>query len=227
MNDIAQSVAAVRLRIAEACKGVGRDPASVRLVCVTKFADAEAIRAAFAAGCREMGESRIVPAERKLRELGDLPVSWHGIGTIQTNKAGKAVRIFDLIHSVHSLHTAEALSAAAKQVGKRQDVLLQVNVSREGQKHGVEPEDMEEAAAAVADLPGVRLLGLMTMAPLVQDPEETRPFFRLLRQLRDRLAKAHPEAVELSMGMTQDYPVAVEEGATLVRVGSAIFAPTS
>jgi len=225
MSDIAANVEVVRQRMAEACARVGRDAGSVRLVCVTKFANAGAVREAFAAGCREMGENRIVPAERKLRDLADLPVSWHGIGTIQSNKAGKAVRLFDLIHSVHSEHTGAALSAAAEKVGKMQDVLLQVNVSRETQKHGIAPEKLEEAAAALAELPGLHLLGLMTMAPRVADPEETRPFFRLLRQLRDRLVRAHPDAVELSMGMTQDYPVAIEEGATLLRVGSAIFAP--
>ncbi|MBE7559173.1 YggS family pyridoxal phosphate-dependent enzyme [bacterium] len=224
MEWIARNLLRIRDDIEAACRRSGRDPLSVRLVCVTKSVDAAMIRAAFALGCRDVGENRIVDAEKKIAQLADLPLVWHGIGTIQTNKAGRAVHLFQLIHSVHAVHTAEALSRAAERAGKRQEVLLQVNASREPQKHGVMPEEVEAVARAVAALPGLHLTGLMTMAALADDPEEARPSFRLLRRLRDRMAAQLPDVVELSMGMSQDYVVAVEEGATLLRIGSAVFA---
>ncbi len=223
MEWLAENLARVGTQIHQACGRAGRDPGAVRLVCVTKTVDAAAVRFAHRLGCEDMGENRIPDAEAKAAELRDLGLRWHGIGTIQTNKAARAVQLFHLIHSVHSVHTAEALSRAAERIGKRQDVLLQVNVSREPQKHGIAPEDAPDAARAVAAMPGLHLRGLMTMAALVEDPEAVRPAFAELRALRDAIRRDLPDVGELSMGMTNDYVIAVEEGATLVRIGSAVF----
>jgi pyridoxal phosphate enzyme (YggS family) len=225
MNAIAHNLAQVRAKIAEACRRAGRDPSGVRLVAVSKTVDLERIRAAIDAGQDLFGENYLQEARDKIAALGS-QVSWHLVGHLQTNKAGGAVALFDLIHSVDRGKLARALNAAAARLGKVQDVLIQVNQGGEDTKSGVEPAAAPEMLQEVVPLPHLRVLGLMTMPPWFPDPEQARPYFRALRELRDRLIPLSGLSLpELSMGMSDDFPVAVEEGATLVRVGTAIFGP--
>jgi len=223
--EIDANIARVRARIAEAALRGGRRPESVQLVAVTKTVGPERIREAVACGLRVFGENRVQEARAKVSEVPG--VSWHLIGSLQRNKIKEALRLFEVIHSVDSVGLAEELSRRSMERGtRRAEVLLQVNISQEPQKHGVAPEEAERVVGAVLDLQGLRLRGLMGMAPLVDTPEAARPSFRRLRELRDRLEEAFPEAgvYELSMGMTDDFEVAIEEGATIVRVGRALFA---
>ena len=223
--EIGANIARVRVRIAEAALRGGRQPESVQLVAVTKTVGPERIREAVACGLRVFGENRVQEARAKVSEVPG--VSWHLIGSLQRNKVKEALRLFEVIHSVDSVGLAEELSRRSMERGtRRAEVLLQVNISQEPQKHGVAPEEAERVVGAVLELQGLRLRGLMGMAPLVETPEAARPSFRRLRELRDRLGEAFPEAgvCELSMGMTDDFEVAIEEGATIVRVGRALFA---
>ena len=223
--EIDANIARVRARIAEAALRGGRRPESVQLVAVTKTVGPERIRQAAACGLRVFGENRVQEARAKVSEVPG--VSWHLIGSLQRNKIKEALRLFEVIHSVDSVGLAEELSRRSMERGtRRAEVLLQVNISQEPQKHGVAPEEAERVVGAVLDLQGLRLRGLMGMAPLADTPEAARPSFRRLRELRDRLEEAFPEAgvYELSMGMTDDFEVAIEEGATIVRVGRALFA---
>ena len=223
--EIEANIARVHARIAEAALRGGRQPESVQLVAVTKTVGPERIRQAAACGLRVFGENRVQEARAKVSEVQG--VSWHLIGSLQRNKVKEALRLFEVIHSVDSVGLAEELSRRSMERGtRRAEVLLQVNISQEPQKHGVAPEEAERVVGAVLELQGLRLRGLMGMAPLVDTPEAARPSFRRLRELRDRLEEAFPEAgvYELSMGMTDDFEVAIEEGATIVRVGRALFA---
>jgi pyridoxal phosphate enzyme (YggS family) len=226
MADIAANVARVRARIAEAALRCGRHPEDVALVGVTKTVGVDRIRELVACGVRALGENRVQEARGK---VGAVPgVSWHLVGSLQRNKVKEALRLFEVIHSVDSLGLAEELSRRSVEAGagRRVDVLLQVNISGEPQKHGVAPEETAALAAAAVRLPGLRVRGLMGMAPLVADPEAARPYFRRLRELRDRVREAVADAGinDLSMGMTDDFEVAIEEGATVVRIGRALFA---
>jgi PLP dependent protein len=223
MSAIARHLEEVREAIAQAAHRAGRDPAGLRLVAVSKTVDLEGIREAVAAGQDLFGENYLQEAKDKIAALGPR-VSWHLVGHLQTNKARVAVELFDLIHAVDRLKLAQALDAAAGRVGKVQDVLIQVNQGGEDTKSGVAPEAVLELVQEVARLPRLRILGLMTMPPWFPDPEEARPYFKALRELRDRLhTLSGLPLAELSMGMSGDFEVAVEEGATLVRVGTAIF----
>jgi PLP dependent protein len=223
MTQIAQHLEGVRNTIAAACRKVGRNPAAVRLVAVSKTVDVERVRQALAAGQNLFGENYLQEARDKIAILGK-EVDWHLVGHLQTNKAKAAAELFDLIHAVDRLKLARALDAAAAQLNKVQDVLLQVNQAGEDTKSGVAPEAAMDLLKEVAQLPHLRVMGLMTMPPWFADPEAARPYFKALRELRDRLQdeSGHPLS-ELSMGMSGDFAVAVEEGATLVRVGTAIF----
>jgi pyridoxal phosphate enzyme (YggS family) len=195
----------------------------VRLVAVSKTVDLERIRAAIAAGQDLFGENYLQEAKAKIDALGR-QVSWHLVGHLQTKKAKGAVELFDLIHSVDRVKLARALEAAAVRLGKVQDVLIQVNQGGEETKSGVAPEAAPELLREIARLPHLRVVGLMTMPPWFSDPEAVRPYFRDLRELRERLRdQSGLPLPELSMGMSGDYAAAVEEGATLVRVGTAIF----
>ncbi|MDI3341034.1 MAG: YggS family pyridoxal phosphate-dependent enzyme [Sphaerobacter sp.] len=229
--DVAEKIARVRERVAVAAARAGRDPSSIRIVGVTKTVPADAVEVldqAYAAGLRVFGENRVQDAARKQASLFANALAagaeLHLIGYLQTNKARDAVRLFSLIHSVDRPGLVDALQRRAAADGKHQDILLQVNVAREPQKHGCAPEEAEALLRHAAAQPNLRVRGLMTIAPLVDDPELTRPVFVALRELRDQLQEATGIALpELSMGMTNDYEVAVEEGATIVRVGRAIF----
>ena len=214
---IGQNLAGIRKRIAKAAEKAGRSPSEVTLVAVTKTVDASAIQEAFAAGLCHFGESRIQEAKDKIPALSCLEPrpTWHLVGHLQTNKAKTAAEMFDVIHSVDSLKVAEAISQHAS---RDMPVLVQVNVAGEASKYGFVLQDTIAALEHVARLPHLRIKGLMTIAPYADDPEEVRPVFRRLRLMRDSLGLEH-----LSMGMSQDFEVAIEEGATLVRIGRAIF----
>lgn len=222
---IAENLAAVRRRIEAAARRVGRDPAEVRLVAVSKTVSVERLREAVAAGQLLFGENYLQEARPKIATLGE-GVTWHFVGHLQSRKAKGVVELFDLIHSVDRLKLAQALEEAAARLGKIQDILIQVNLSGEESKSGASPEEVADLLAEVGKMPHLRVLGLMTMPPWFADPEQVRPYFRALRELRDRLRElrvAGTALPELSMGMSGDFEVAVEEGATLVRVGTAIF----
>lgn len=207
----------VRERIDAACRRAGRSPDQVTLVGVSKGFPAEAIAEACAAGLRDVGENRVQEAAPKIEALAVQGVRprWHLIGHLQSNKAKTAADLFAIIHSIDSLRIAEAISRRAQ---RAVPVLLEVNVSQEASKYGFPMDEVVPALPAVQALPNLDVRGLMTVAPLVGDPEAVRPVFRALRELRNRLGLR-----ELSMGMTGDFEVAIEEGATMVRVGRAIF----
>jgi PLP dependent protein len=214
---IADNVSAVRQRIAEAALRVGRDPAAVHIVAVTKTVGIEEARALVDLGIYDLGENRVDVAQSKIEQC-ERPVRWHMIGSVQRRRARAVVELFDAVDSVDRISLAEALSRFCVEQDKSLPVLIEVNVSREESKHGFKPDEVPEAVVAVRGLPGLVVEGLMTMAPLVDDPEETRPLFARLCEL------AHDVGVkELSMGMTNDFEVAVEEGATQVRIGTAFF----
>ncbi len=213
-------------RIRQAALACGRDPRSVRLVAVSKTVSAERVRQAVAAGVDTLGENYIQEARGKIDALAALPVAWHFIGHLQTNKAKYAVRLFELIHTVDSLKLAAELDRQAAKAGKNQRVLVQVNVSGEASKSGASEAEAGRLVAEIAKLPHLSLEGLMTMPPFFDQPERARPYFRGLRRLRDEIQQRKLPGVdlrELSMGMTGDFEVAIAEGATLVRIGTAIF----
>lgn len=218
----------VQDRIRAACARVGRDPRGVRVVGVTKGFDAELAAAAARAGVVELGENRVQEAREKIprvRELvGEDAVTWHLVGHLQRNKARWAVQLFTWVHSVDSPELAHELSRRACAAGRTLHVLVEVNVAKEATKHGTTLERAPALVELVSRLPGLRVAGLMTVAPQSPDPEHVRWVFRALRELRDRIRVGHGlELPELSMGMTDDFEVAVEEGATLVRLGRALF----
>jgi pyridoxal phosphate enzyme (YggS family) len=215
--DIEANLGEVRSRIASACQRSRRSPDEITLVAVTKGFDAQAIRDAFDCGLRDFGENRVQEADGKIEQLSDLraSVTWHMVGHLQSNKAKIAAQIFDIIHSVDSMKLARTLN---ERIQKPLSVLLQVNVAGEEPKSGFAVEEIAPAAQEIMKLPNLQVKGLMTIAPLVDNPEEVRPVFRKLRELRDSLGLEH-----LSMGMTDDFEVAIEEGATIVRIGRAIF----
>ncbi len=197
----------------------------VAIVAVTKGHAPAAARAAHAAGLTDLGENRVQEALRKLEELAELPVRWHLVGHLQTNKAKYVAGRFAMVHSVDSVRVAEALAMAVGKLGDGSvlDVLLQVNVAGEDQKSGCAPEDAERVARRVAALPALALKGLMTMAPFVDDERVHHRVFGDLRELRDRLERSGVELPELSMGMSGDYRAAVAEGATILRLGTVLF----
>ena len=215
--DIEANVREVQKRIAQACERSHRLPSEITMVVVTKGFEASAVRAAFDCGIRDFGENRVQEAEKKIGQLSDLKpdITWHMVGHLQSNKAGTAAELFDIIHSVDSVRLAGILSQRAEQT---LPVLLEVNVSGEASKSGFAIDEIAGAVEEVRRLPNLEVTGLMTIAPLTADPEEVRPVFRKLRELRDYLGLEH-----LSMGMTDDFEVAVEEGATVLRIGRAIF----
>ena len=244
MTDLESSLGSVRDRIAAAALRAGRDPAEITLVAVSKGQPASAIRAAYDLGLRHFGENRADEAELK---AGDLPagITWHMIGHVQSRQAKLVVSLFHAVHSVDSAKLARRLSRFCGEQGKQLPILLELNVSGEAGKYGlaadqslpsrpgpwpgggVQRDMLLATIQEIITLPDVQIQGLMTMAPIVADAEQTRPVFARLRRVRDELAAVFPQVAwrHLSMGMTDDFEVAVEEGATLVRVGRAIFAP--
>lgn len=219
--DVAANLAAVRARIAVACERAGRPRATVTLVAVSKRHAPALVRRAYEAGHRDFAENYVQELVDKSAALADLPeLRWRFIGHLQRNKARAIVAAGAAVDTVDSIRLAQALSARAADAGATVPVLLQVNVGREPQKSGCAPEGAPALAAAVIGLPGLSLRGLMTVPPVADDAERSRPAFRALRELAERLGLP-----ELSMGMSHDLEVAVEEGATMVRVGTAVFGP--
>ena len=218
-------LAAVRDRIAAAAGRAGRDPASIRLVAVSKTVPTDHIRAAADAGQRDFGENRVQEALRKMDDIGDLPVSWHLVGHLQSNKARKVGR-FAMVHSIDSPALLHEVDGAALGAGRRIDLLVQVDVAGEATKHGAPEAELRAIFDAARTARATRVVGLMLLPPYVEDRQAARPFFRALRDVRQRLLDGGVDAsmlAELSMGMSHDFEVAVEEGATIVRVGTAIF----
>jgi hypothetical protein len=222
---LAARIAAVQERIAAAASRAGREPEAVRLVAVSKTQPAEMVAAAHAAGLRDFGENRVEEAGPKAAALAALPLTWHMIGHVQSRKAEDVLPWASIVHSVDSAKLAGRLSRACRAAGRELPILLEVNISGEESKYGLTPGALPATVEAIAALPGLHVEGLMTVAPIVADPNETRPIFVALRRLRDDLARRFPALSwrHLSMGMTDDFEVAIEEGATLVRVGRAIF----
>ncbi len=219
-------LAAIRARIASATSRSGRPPEAVRLVAVSKTFDADAVREAHAAGQLDFGENRVQEALAKRAALADLPLRWHLIGHLQTNKASKVPGAFACVHSVDGEDVLLRLSRAADAGGHVLPILVQVDLASEATKSGAPESSLRTLLARAGELPGLQVEGLMLLPPFAEDPEDVRPWFRRLRALRDTLvAEGVPAAHlrELSMGMSHDFEVAIEEGATIVRVGSAIF----
>ncbi len=237
---IKDNIVQIRQRINSACSRVGRDPREITIVAVTKGRSAEEIKEALESGLADIGENRIQEALLKYNALASgtqrpAPATWHLVGHLQTNKVREAVKIFGLIHSLDSRHLAEEIDKQAAKINKRQDVLIEVNVSGEASKFGIKSEEAVDFIKSISGLKGINIKGLMTIAP-AGNPENARPYFRGLRELRDQICElrqpqAGPPPAELancdlrilSMGMSDDFEVAIEEGANMIRLGRAIF----
>jgi PLP dependent protein len=227
MASIADNLDRVREQIARAAAKVGRSADDVELVAISKTHDAEKVRQAINAGQALFGESRVQEARAKIPELPS-NLRWHFVGHLQKNKIRHALSLFELIHSVDSLALAEDINHIAEEDGLHPRVLLEVNVAGEGSKFGFAPEKLRADMESLLALPRLSVLGLMTIPPIAEEAEASRKYFVQLREFRDQLqTEFHVDLAQLSMGMTQDYDVAVEEGATLVRVGTAIFGERS
>lgn len=227
MSEISENLARVRERIEAAARRSGRDPEEVHLVAVSKSVEPERVRQAIEAGVKILGENYVQEAQKKIEVLGH-DVAWHFIGHLQTNKAKVAAGLFDFIHSVDSQNLAQELGRRAKLRGKVLPILLEMNLAGEVTKFGAQEKEILLLAEKLSEMEGIEVKGLMTMPPFFEDPEASRPYFVQLRKLGERLAKEKIPGIsmeELSMGMSNDFEVAVEEGATLVRVGTAIFGP--
>ncbi len=213
-------------RIKNAALACGRDPETIRLVAVSKTIPADMVKEAIEAGVKILGENYIQETRKKFDALSSYPVSWHFIGHLQTNKAKYAVRLFDLIHSVDSLKLAHELNKQAKKINKIQEILIQVNISMESTKSGIYEQDALGLIQDISRLENLSVKGLMTMPPFFDEPERARPYFSALRKLRDQIKKESIPNIatdELSMGMTGDFEAAIDQGASLVRIGTAIF----
>lgn len=213
----------IRAAIAGACARVGRAPEEVTLLAASKTVAPERIREAYACGLRHFGENRVQDRMAKQAALADLDIEWHLLGPLQSNKAARARELFDVLETVDSLALAERLNRLGRQPAR---VMLEINVGGEAQKHGTVPERALALAQAVAALPNLHLCGVMTVPPAAEDPEASRPYFRSLTELSRRIRTVlpkPPQRWDISMGMSHDFEIAVEEGATIVRLGTALF----
>ncbi|MGH9398697.1 MAG: YggS family pyridoxal phosphate-dependent enzyme [Terriglobia bacterium] len=223
---IQDNIARVQERVAAACRRAGRGVEDVRLIAVSKTFPAECIREAYAAGLREFGENRVQEAAAKVPVLADLNITWHLIGRLQTNKARRAGELFQWVHSIDSEALAGRLNQTRADDGGRFTVLLQVNLGDEESKSGIDEREVLKTAEAVGQFSQLDVRGLMAIPPFCKNPEDARPFFRRLRELGGKIRAARVPNVSmqhLSMGMSHDFEVAIEEGATMIRVGTAIF----
>ena len=220
-EEIASNLDTVRRRLADAAVDASRDPAAVRLIVVTKTVPVATIRDAIAAGARDLGENYVNELREKRPAIEDPEVRWHFIGALQSSTAQHVADLADVVHTVAGERAARRLAGRAARDGRTLDALLEVDFTNE--RAGLSPEAVPGAAELLASLEGVHLRGLMTIAPLTPDAEGARPWFRRLRELRDTLRERHPDVLDLSMGMSLDYQVAVQEGATMVRIGTAVF----
>jgi pyridoxal phosphate enzyme (YggS family) len=224
MASIKENLLGVMERIEKAARKVGRDPNEIKLVAVSKTVEAARIKEAIEAGVSILGENYVQEAQKKIEEVGR-PVSWHFIGHLQSNKAKYAIRLFDMIHSIDSLPLAEELNRRAEQADRVIRVMIEVNLSKEATKFGTDEEVVVNLAKRIQNLKHLFLEGLMTMPPYFDSPEMSRPYYIALRALKERMVKEGVPMKELSMGMSNDFEIAIEEGATYVRVGTAIFGP--
>lgn len=226
-SGLRERLAEVRLKIEQAAGRVGRAPEEITLIAVSKTHPASIVREAIASGALDFGENRVQEAEPKIPEVGRRRARWHLIGHLQSNKARKAVKLFDVVHSLDSIELAERLNRISEDVDRQElPVLVQVDLANEKTKSGVREENLNVLIETIKTLSRLRLIGLMILPPYFEDAEKVRPFFRRLRELRDELKKQNAFANargELSMGMSHDFEIAIEEGATFVRVGTAIF----
>lgn len=226
-DQLAVRLAAIRARIAAAAKNCGREPDEITLIAISKTHPASVIKRVIEFGALDVGENRVQEAEEKIAELGRDAARWHLVGHLQANKARRAVNLFDVIHSLDSVDLARRLDRLCQEEGREKlAVLVQVDLGQEETKSGVDESELTHLVEGLGPLRRLELTGLMTLPPFFDDPEQSRPFFRRLRQLRDELAARGAFGAgkgELSMGMTNDFEVAIEEGATMVRVGTAIF----
>ena len=211
-------------RIEKAARRTGRDSKEVKLVAVSKTVEVARIKEAIEAGVTILGENYVQEAQKKIEEIGK-SVSWHFIGHLQSNKAKYAVRLFDMIHSVDSIPLAEELNRRAEQAGQVIKVMIEVNLSKEATKFGTDEEQLLKLARGIQNLKHLALEGLMTMPPYFDSPEMSRPYYVALRELKEKMTRQGIPLQQLSMGMSNDFEVAIEEGATFVRVGTAIFGP--
>ncbi|OGX15421.1 MAG: YggS family pyridoxal phosphate enzyme [Omnitrophica WOR_2 bacterium RBG_13_41_10] len=226
---IKENILKIRNRIKEASFRINKDPAGIIIVAVTKNRAASQIEEAIACGIADIGENRIQEAVSKYSSVLSTPYSvpkWHMVGHLQTNKVKDAVRIFDLIQSVDSVGLTKEIDKEAAKINKIQEILLEVKTSPEATKFGLKPEEAIEVIKEIAEFKNIKINGLMTIAPLVDDPQKTRPYFRLLRELKDKINESQVASRKLqvlSMGMSDDFEVAIEEGSNMVRIGRAIF----
>jgi pyridoxal phosphate enzyme (YggS family) len=226
LDPIAGNIAAVRRRISAAAAAACRDPGSVNLLAVSKTFSADHVRAAYAAGQRDFGENKVQEALQKIEATTELPIRWHLIGHLQSNKARKAAPAFAAIHSIDSVDLLRRVDQAAHEAGTAPDLYIQVDLAGEATKFGAPEADVPPIARAALECRAAKLKGLMLLPPWFDDAEQARPYFRRLRLLRDHLVEdgiPEPQLRDLSMGMSHDFEVAIQEGATLVRVGTAIF----
>lgn len=222
-EEVLANLAAIRGAIREAAERVGRDPAEVTLVAAAKTVPVEPIRWVVEAGVAAIGENYVQELRSMRPALADLAVRWHFIGTLQSSTAQHVADLADVVETVAGERAARRLAGRAARAGRPVDVLLEVDLT--GARSGATPEELPGLAVLIEELDGLRLRGLMTLPPIPEVAEDARPWFRRLRELRDRLGENHPEVLDLSMGMSLDYRVAVEEGATIVRIGTALFGP--
>ena len=228
---IKENVFRIRQRILEVCSKINQDPGKITLIAVSKGRTIQQIKEAIEAGITDIGENKVQEAAAKYNELFTRysllsTPKWHMVGHLQTNKVKDAVKIFDLIHSVDSARLAQEIDRQAEKINKIQDVLIEIKTSPEATKFGLKPNEAIEAIKEISKFKNINIKGLMTIAPIVNEPEKARPYFRILRELRDRINDT-PYAIRhtpyLSMGMTDDFKVAIEEGSNMVRLGRAIF----
>jgi pyridoxal phosphate enzyme (YggS family) len=226
-DPLAQRLALVRNQLAAAAEKAGRRAEEVRLIAISKTHPAAVVKHLIELGAADVGENRVQEAEEKIIEIGRDKVRWHLVGHLQANKARRAVNLFDVIHSLDSIDLARRLDRLCEEEGRdKLRVLIQVDLGHEETKSGIEETALSQLVDSLAELSRLELIGLMTLPPFFDNPEDSRPFFRRLRELRDELSRQgafQDRKTELSMGMTQDFAVAIEEGATMVRVGTAIF----
>ena len=221
---IAENLAHLHEQITQTCRRANRPESEVALMAVSKVHPVEMIREAYAAGQRLFGENRVQEFQEKSPHLKDLAdANFHLIGPLQSNKTTKAAELFDAIDAVDSLKIAQRLNSTAETLNKRLPILIEVKLSHEDTKHGLAPSELPALLAAIEELPSIEAVGLMTVPPWSEDPEPGRPYFRELRRLRDQSIARFPRLTQLSMGMSNDFTVAIEEGSTCVRVGTAIF----
>ncbi len=226
MSEIAQNLSAVQQAVRDTALACGRDPEKIKLIAVSKTKPVEMIREAIDCGTVDFGENYPQELAEKARELSGVPIRWHMIGHLQRNKVRMILPYLSMIHAVDSLRLAEQIEAEAARIGKKIPILLEVNIAREESKFGLKAEEVLPLVRTAAAMPHIRIKGLMTIAPFVEDAEQNRIHFRNLHQLSVDIARQNIDNVdmsELSMGMTGDYKVAIEEGATMIRVGTAIF----